>query len=298
MSVPVWAEPLFGPPLEIAAILLIGVLARHLLHRLIDRIAEGIASGRAGLARLEERGPTSTARIVAAPLISERREQRARTTASVLRSLATAVVTAIVMITVLDVLSIPVAPLLASAGIVGVAAGFGAQSLVKDVISGLFMMVEDQYGVGDVVDLGGASGVVEAVGLRVTRLRGTDGTIWYVRNGEVLRVANHSQGWARALLDVAIAHQHDVARAEQVLRDGAAELRQDAQVGPLMLEEPELWVEQVTADGVVLRLVVKTEPLRQWDVARELRRRVMDRLAAEEIAVAPVTGATAPGPPV
>ncbi len=297
MSVPSWAEPLFGPPLKIVAILLIGIFARYLLHRLIDRVAEGIASGTAGLAKLDDRGPASTARLVAAPLLSERREQRARTTASVLKSVATAVITAVVLLTLLDVLYIPVAPLLAGASIVGVAAGFGAQSLVKDVISGLFMMVEDQYGVGDVVDLGGASGVVEAVGLRVTRLRGSDGTIWYVRNGEILRVANRSQGWARALLDVAIAHQHDVARAEQVLRDAAAELRQDVQFGPLLLDEPELWVEQVTADGVVLRLVVKTEPLRQWDVARELRRRVMDQLGAEEIAVAPVTGATAPGPP-
>ena len=122
-----------------------------------------------------------------------------------LKSLATAVIASIVVITVLDLLSVPVAPLLASAGIVGVALGFGAQSLVKDVISGVFMLAEDQYGVGDVVDLGDASGMVEAVGLRVTRLRDVNGTVWYVRNGEVLRVGNQSQGWARAVLDIPVA---------------------------------------------------------------------------------------------
>jgi moderate conductance mechanosensitive channel len=149
------------------------------------------------------------------------------------------------------------------------------------------MLVEDQYGVGDVVDLGDASGVVEAVGLRVTRVRDVNGTVWYIRNGEVLRVGNQSQGWARAVLDVGIAYSEDVARAESILLDVANGLRADEEFGPLVLEEPEMWgIESVTADSVVLRLVVKTQPLQQWVVARELRRRIKDRFDAEGIHVA------------
>ena len=149
------------------------------------------------------------------------------------------------------------------------------------------MLVEDQYGVGDVVDLGDASGVVEPVGLRVTRVRDVDGTVWYIRNGEVLRVGNRSQGWARAVLDVGIAYGEDVTRAEALLLEVAQGLRTDEKFGPLVLEEPEMWgVESVTADGVVLRLVVKTEPLQQSAVARELRRRIKERFDAEGVHVA------------
>jgi small conductance mechanosensitive channel len=270
-----WAEPLFDVPAKILAVVVVGVVARHVLHRVIDRVCRGIAEGTAGLARIDDRLPQATARVVSSALLADRREQRARTIASVLKSLATAVVGGVVALTCLELTSVPVAPLLASASVVGVAVGFGAQSLVKDVISGLFMMTEDQYGVGDVVDLGDASGVVEAVGLRVTRLRDVNGTVWYVRNGEVQRVGNSSQGWARAVLDVAIAYGEDVARAEHLLLDVALELGRDPEYGSLLQEEPQVWgVEQVSADGVVIRLVVKTEPLEQWKVARELRRRI------------------------
>lgn len=282
-----WVEDLLDTPLKIVLVLVAGTVARYLLHRLVDRITDRISSGADVLGRIENRHATATAMIVAGPLLSERREQRARTTASVLKSLSTAVIVAVVAITVLDVLSIPVGPLLASAGIVGVAVGFGAQSLVKDVISGLFMIAEDQYGVGDVVDLGEASGVVEAVGLRITRLRDTDGTVWYLRNGEVLRVGNRSQGWARAVLDVGIAYGEDVNRAQALLLDVARGLMQDEAFAGVVLEDPEVWgIESVTADGVVVRLVVKTRPLEQWNVARELRRRIKERFDAEGVRVA------------
>ena len=188
---------------------------------------------------------------------------------------------------ILDEVGIPTGPLLASAGIVGIAVGFGRRPSSSDVISGVFMLIEDQYGVGDVVDLGDASGVVEAVGLRVTRIRDVNGTVWYIRNGQVLRVGNQSQGWARAVLDVGIAYGEDVARAERILLDVANSLRDDEKFGPLVIEEPEMWgIESVTADSVVLRLVVKTQPLQQWAVARELRRRIKDRFDAEGIHVA------------
>ncbi len=279
-----WFDVLLGTPLLVAGIVVAGLVVRFVVHRVIDRIAQGIVNGRAGLGRLEDRLPSL---VATSPLLSARREQRARTMASVLKSLTTAAVAAVVLLTVLDELGIPTAPLLASAGIVGVAVGFGAQALVRDVISGIFMLAEDQYGVGDVVDLGDASGVVEAVGLRVTRVRDVDGTVWYIRNGQVERVGNRSQGWARAVLDVGIAYGEDVTRAEQLLLEVAAALKADDDFGPLVLEEPEMWgVESVSADGVVLRLVVKTQPLQQWAVARELRRRIKERFDAEGVRVA------------
>lgn len=283
-----WAEPLFGPPLEIAAIVVVGLLVRLLTHRLIDRVARGIAAGTRELARLEDRRIAAPARLVAAPLLTERREQRARTTASVLKSLSSAVVGVVVLLTVMDVLSIPVAPLLASAGIVGVAVGFGAQSLVKDVISGLFMIVEDQYGVGDDVDLGGVKGEVEAVGLRVTRIRGHDGVVWYVRNGEVLRVGNASQGWSNASLDIALAYGGDVEQAERLVLEVARDLAEDDAFRDRVLDPPVVvGVEQLTAEAVVIRLEARTQSGAQTDLLRELRRRIKSRLDTAGIALAP-----------
>jgi moderate conductance mechanosensitive channel len=278
-----WFDVFLGTPLTIFFIVVVALIVRFLLHRLIDKIANSIASGSAGIGRLEDRLPSAITGTTA----SARREQRARTMASVLKSLTTATIGAIAGLTILDEVGIATGPLLASAGIVGIAIGFGAQALVRDVISGVFMLIEDQYGVGDVVDLGDASGVVEAVGLRVTRVRDVNGTVWYIRNGQVLRVGNQSQGWARAVLDVGIAYAEDVSRAESLLLDVANTLRQDETFGPLVIEDPEMWgIESVTADSVVLRLVVKTEPLQQWTVARELRRRIKDRFDAEGIHVA------------
>ena len=279
-----WFDVLLGTPLRVAGIVVVGLVVRFLVHRVIDKVVQGIVTGRAGLGRLEDHLPAS---LVTAPLLSARREQRARTMASVLKSLTTAAVGTVVALMVLDEFDVNTAPLLASAGIVGVAVGFGAQALVRDVISGIFMLAEDQYGVGDAVDLGDASGVVEAVGLRVTRVRDVDGTVWYIRNGQVQRVGNRSQGWARAVLDVGVAYGEDLARAEDLLLAVARQLKDDEHFGPLVLEEPEMWgVESVSADGVVLRLVVKTQPLQQWAVARELRRRIKERFDAEGVRVA------------
>src|SRR5689334_9873701 len=263
-------------------IVLVAVIVRWIAHRLIDRIAEGIATGRGGLGRLDDRLPNATAFLVPSPLASARREQRARTTASVLKSATTAVVTVVGGLTVLDTLNVSITPLLASAGVLGVALGFGAQTMIKDLISGIFIIIEDQYGVGDVVDVGDVSGTVESVGLRVTRLRSADGTVWYVRNGEILRVGNRSQGWARAVLDVGLAKGQDVARAQALLLDVAGELRKDEDFAAMVVEDPQVWgIESISADGVAVRLVVKTAPLRQWTVVRELRRRILDRFDRE-----------------
>jgi len=216
----------------------------------------------------------------------KRRVQRAETMGSLLKSIITTVIVAVVSIMVISELGYDVAPLIASAGILGVALGFGAQSLVKDYLSGIFMIFEDQYGVGDVVDLGEAIGTVEAVTLRITRVRALDGTVWYVPNGEIMRVGNQSQNWARAVIDVSVAYGEDLARVQTVLRDVAHGLWEDEEYRDVVVEEPEVTgVENLAADSVNLRVLVKTAPLQQWAVARELRARIKARFDYEGIEI-------------
>lgn len=279
-----WLQWLLGAPLKIALILLAAWVLRLVLHRLVDRTAERIGATAAGLGQRRQDRADATAHLMAGGSGDERRSQRARTSASVLNNLATWVIVAVSAVMMLQVAGIPVAPLLASAGVVGVALGIGAQTIVKDVLSGVFMIVEDQFGVGDSVDLGHASGVVEAVGLRVTRIRDTDGTVWYLRNGEIQRVGNRSQGWARAVLDVAVDRTQDLERVGKLLLEVARELDDEPSYSGSLLGSPELWgVEEMSADSVVLRVVVKTKPMQQWRVARELRRRITQRLVKEGI---------------
>lgn len=278
-----WWRALLGAPLRIVGIVVGGIVLRWILHRFITRLAERIAEGRGGLGKLDERLPSATA-ILAGPLVSARRGQRARTLGSVMRSIVTALIGLVMLLMILGELDYNLAPLLASAGVAGVALGFGAQTLVKDLLSGIFMIMEDQYGVGDVVDLGEASGTVEAVGLRVTRIRDVEGTVWYVRNGEVLRVGNRSQGWARAVLDLSVSYSEDVDRVKALMLDVAEGLHADPEFGPRLIDEPEVWgIESLSPDGIVVRLVVKTQPLEQWAVARELRERLKRRFDDEGV---------------
>jgi len=282
-----WAELLVGTPLRILLILVIGFVVRLVLHRVIARVVDRIAADRpVDEGRGRRRWSYQNVLEQHSPLASERRVQRARTMGTVLRSVSTGVVASVVVLMVLAEVGLNIGPLLASAGILGVALGFGAQSLVKDFLSGLFMIVEDQYGVGDVVDLGEATGTIEAVGLRVTRLRSVDGTVWYVPNGQIQRVGNQSQGWARAVLDIAVGYGEDVTRVQGLLAQVGHDLRADPDWAPLVMEEPEVWgVEALAADSVVVRLVVKTVPLEQWRVARELRRRIKAVFDAEGVEI-------------
>ncbi|MEO7980571.1 MAG: mechanosensitive ion channel family protein [Sporichthyaceae bacterium] len=263
---------LIAKPARILLIILVAALLRSLIARVIKRLSTRAAEG--SLPGLLARGRTSGL-LGSTPLVSERRAQRAATMGSVLGSIATGVIASIALIMVIAELGVSIAPLIASAGIVGVALGFGAQSLVKDFLSGIFMILEDQYGVGDVIDAGEASGVVEAVGLRVTRLRDVSGVVWYLRNGEIPRVGNMSQGWARAVLDIGVAYHEDVARVRELILDTAQELYADEDYRDLVLDEPEVWgVEALEHDAIVIRLVAKTKPLQQWAVARALRERI------------------------
>ena len=269
-------------PGAIVLIVVVGLVLRWFANRAIDRLVDRTSRGAVPGMLAETRVGSRLQELT--PAANARRGQRAQTMGSLLKSVVTMVILAIVIITVLARFGIPVAPILASAGVLGVALGFGAQNLVKDFLAGIFMVLEDQYGVGDSVDLGEASGSVEAVGLRVTRLRDVNGTVWYVRNGEVLRVGNQSQTWARTVLDVTVSYESDLDRVQAVLAEVAHSLVEDPAYSKLVLEEPEVWgVERFDKDGVVMRLVLKTAPAEQWGVARALRQRIKARFDAEGI---------------
>jgi moderate conductance mechanosensitive channel len=253
------------------------------MHRGIRRLTDRTATGAVPtiLRPLRNRVP---ANADALEQVTERRTQRAEAIGSVLRSVASIVVLGIGVVLVLGELGINLAPIVASAGVVGVALGFGAQNLIKDFIAGIGIILEDQYGVGDVVDLGEASGTVEAVGLRITRLRDVNGVVWYVRNGEILRVGNKSQGFAQVVIDMPVAHDTDLERARTAMQEVADEMYAEAEWGAVLLAEPEsLGVEQITAEGVFLRLVVRSMNADQWRVGRELRMRLKERFVAEGI---------------
>ncbi|WP_240506828.1 mechanosensitive ion channel family protein [Thermoactinospora rubra] len=267
-----WA-PLIATVITVVVILVIAYAVRNIVHRVITRVVNRAAHGTPIAARWRK-GNAVTDGIDA--LLHERRKQRAETMGSVLKHVASIVVLGTAILTVLDRLTIPIAPLLTSVGIVGVALGFGAQELVKDFIAGMFMLLEDQYGVGDVVDVGTAVGTVEAVTLRITRLRDADGRVWYVRNGTITRVGNESQGWSRAYLDVPVAYTADIAAVRDLLNKVADELWEDPDFREsVIVDRPDVFgVEQLSDSSMVFRITAKTLPARQADVARELRLRV------------------------
>lgn len=263
------ADAIVSSTTKILFIVLLALLIRWFLHRLINRAVAGATSTR--VTRLMNRGAAAAA--------AERGTQRARTLGSVLRSLCSAVVGVVAAIMVLAEFSVDLAPIIASAGIVGVAVGFGAQNLVKDFLSGVFMLLEDQYGVGDIVDVGQASGTVETVGLRITTLRDVNGTLWYVRNGEIVRVGNKSQGFAVAVVDVPVAHGRDVGEASELAENVAQKRVQQPDIVEDVLEGVQmLGVESVTADNVTLRLTVRVQPGKQFVVQRALNATVSEAL--------------------
>ncbi|WP_421740612.1 mechanosensitive ion channel family protein [Cellulomonas sp.] len=283
-----WADWFVGLPLKIILIVVISSIVLVLLRRAIRGITNHVADGSSIL----DRGPLGESAVgnvlaKASPLSSARRAQRARTIGSVLRSTATVVVGSIAFFLILDALGVNIAPFIASAGVVGVAVGFGAQSLVKDFLSGLFMLLEDQYGVGDIVDVGPATGTVEAVTLRITKIRDSDGTLWYVPNGTMLRVGNKSQGWATAVVEIDVDYFADLDQVRALLAEAASRVVTDPVVGTHVLGEPTITgIERLSADAVTLRLKVKTSPAMQWEVARSLRTATRDALERADVPLA------------
>ena len=268
------ADWVVAKPLAILLIIAIALITRFLMRRAVDRVVRRVAEGRSPGALLPK-GRTRNLVESASPIATARRKQRSEAMGSVLKSIGSFVIAVISILMILSELGLDVAPALASAGIAGVALGFGAQNLVKDFLAGIFMIFEDQFGVGDVINMGEATGTVEAVGLRVTRLRDVNGVVWYARNGEVIRVGNESQGWARVVLDVGISPHEDINAVRDLLKRTADELRDDPDWRDFVVEEPEVWgVESVGPDAVVIRVVVKTKPSERPNVARVLRERI------------------------
>lgn len=262
-----FADWFISRPLRIALIVLVAwtvnVLARRTIRKLVDRLVREGSSSRPLGATIDR---------AKAELLRERAErarQRTVTMGAVLRSIATFAIFVMALLLCLGELGIDLAPLLAGAGIAGIAIGFGAQSLVRDFLAGMFIVLEDQYCVGDTVDLGDAKGTVEKVTLRTTTVRDLEGTLWVVPNGEIKRVANKSQLWARAVVDLRVAYDADLELALRVIRDRAGAIVHDE---PRALEEPDvLGVESFTDGAVVVRVTVRTEPGAQFHVARALR---------------------------
>lgn len=267
------ASALAMAPLRIILILLLALLTRWLVRRAVNRLVRRAAGGTPSILRPLPERVRNTVYEATGIIAPARRQQRAEAIGSVLRAATTVVVFGIAGLLIFGELGIHLGPLLAGAGIVGVALGFGAQSLVRDVLSGLFMLLEDQYGVGDVVDLGEASGVVQAIGLRITTLRDISGTYWYVPNGEIRRVGNRSQGSATVIVDTPIGFA-PVEQAITTLLTAAEQLTEDPEFREDILESPQiLGVDQVTVEGAVVRTIIQTTSESQWRVGRELRRR-------------------------
>ena len=269
------ADTVIVKPAKVILILLLAFVVNHLIGRAIKRFVRGMTGEgvQRRLGTLRERAPAAL--VTTGETTSRRAVQRAETIGALLRSVTAFAVWSIAALMILGELGLDLGPLIAGAGIVGVALGFGAQHLVRDFISGIFMLVEDQYGVGDVVDAGPATGTVEAVSLRTTRLRDVNGVVWHIPNGTIDRIGNKSQQWSRALLDIQVAYDTDVDFAGDVIKRSILEAWEDEKWRNVILEEPQVWgVEDLGADGVTIRVVVKTLPSEQFAVARHLRARI------------------------
>ncbi|MEM9564259.1 MAG: mechanosensitive ion channel family protein [Actinomycetota bacterium] len=293
------ADLLVDRPLQILLIVVVAIVASRLGRRLVTRAVRRVAGGSVqGLSAIDQRRLRRRRRhgrsaereegradeaAPRSPLVNgegSRLELRIETLAAVAGSLVTAVVWSVAFVVTLGLFDISLAPLFAGAGVVGIALGFGAQSVVADFLSGFFMLFEDQYGVGDVVDVGDATGTVEKFSLRTTTVRDVNGTVWHIPNSEIRRVGNKSQVWSRAVLDIDVAYDTDLRRAEGIIQRVADDLWRDADFdGGDIIDPPEVWgVERLGADGVSIRLVVKTDPAEQWIVGRELRLRIKEAL--------------------
>jgi small conductance mechanosensitive channel len=251
--------------LQIVGILAVAYVAFRVLKLLTRRIERAVDDGD--------------------PATLTEREQRGRTLAQLLNSVGAVAISIAAGLTVLN-LFMEIGPLLAGVGVAGLAISFGAQSLVKDVISGFFILLENQLSVGDVVEINGVGGVVERLTIRVVMLRDLHGTLHVIPNGSIGMVSNKTRGWSRAVLDIGVAYKEDVDAVIRVMREVAAEFWRDQAWRQSLAEEPAVWgVEALADSSVSIRLVAATKAGRQWDVSRELRRRIKNRFDQERIEI-------------
>ncbi|WP_051704275.1 mechanosensitive ion channel family protein [Glycomyces sp. NRRL B-16210] len=264
---------------QILLIVLVAFVLRWLVNRSIDKIIMRVTvvKGPQPIAELAEKLNAHASRRDS--IVGNRSAKRAETLTGVLQHVTTIAIFSIAFMLVLSVFNVNLAPILASAGIAGIAIGFGAQNLVQDYLAGIFILLEDQYGVGDIVDVGDASGTVVDMGLRVTTLRSLDGRLWYVRNGQILRVGNASQSWAYVVVETPLSPSVDVDEAGETILAAANAFAEDEEWSRHVLEAPEYaGPVDMTIDEIKLRVGVKTTSDMQWAAERELRRRISEAL--------------------
>ena len=281
-----WTDWFLDRPLRILFILFVAWFVSRYARKFVTKFASSLS----GVPDddLDDDGPLKRgiARLGKLAERQERAEQRANTLGAVLRSLVTAVVWSIAMLLVLGELGINLAPLVAGAGVVGFAIGFGAQSIVRDFLSGLFVLIEDHYGVGDFIDVGDASGTVEEVSLRTTRLRDQAGVLWIVPNGEIRRVGNYSQLFSQTRMQFEVSYDTDVDEASAVIKGVLDEVWHENRGDATVIEEPTvLGIDAFKDSAIVIGAVIKTDPSEQWTVAREIRGRMKKAFDANGIEI-------------
>ncbi len=261
--------------LTVAGIIVGAMVVAWIFQRMIARIVTRIVSGAKDKANVDD-----TMALDRSPLAAVRLVQRTRTLGSILRNIVNVsivVIAALMIVNILAPTALGSLTLLTAA--VGAGLGFGAQNIVKDILNGIFIVAEDQIGIGDVVDLGLATGIVEYVSVRVTHVRDVNGTLWFVRNGEILRIGNMSLGWSRVIIDLAVPADADIPEVEGAMLEAARGLAKDPKWRTRILEAPEVWgLESVSGDALVIRLVMKTRAGAKDDVARELRMRLKNAI--------------------
>ncbi|KTR85452.1 mechanosensitive ion channel family protein [Leucobacter chromiiresistens] len=269
-------------PLAIAVIVIAALLLNWILRKLLMRTVTHVVRG---VKKAQDVDTTSEMR--AAPYVSARAVQRTRTLGTVGRAVITWTIVVIALILILGQLGVNLGALLTSAGIVAAGLAFGAQNVVKDLLNGIFMVFEDQLGVGDIVTIGAITGTVEDVGIRVTQVRAIDGTLWFIRNGEVLTLGNASQGWGQAVIDFTVDARQDMSRVSDVALDAARTLLRSEKYARKVTGSPELLgLESIFGDRATLRLLVKTRPEAQWEVQRGVRAELRRKFAEHDITLA------------
>jgi len=269
------------------------VLIAYALRFVIRRVVRRIVAGAKSKAEV-----TDTRALERSPLADMRLVQRTRTLGTILQNIVNVILVVVAVVLIVNIIEptlLGSLTLLTAA--VGAGLGFGAQNIVKDVLNGMFLVAEDQVGIGDVVDLGLASGVVEYVSVRITQVRDANGTLWYVRNGEITRIGNMSQGWARAIIDLGVPADADVPAVEDALLTAAQGLAKDPKWRTRIVEKPEIWgLESIDGDALVIRVVMKTRTNAMDDVARELRMRLRDTMLGMDLTVPSMATVQLAGP--
>jgi len=267
----------WGTAISVAGIIVGAIILRVVLHFIIRHVVDQVVNGVKKKQRVDD-----TQALQASPLQAVRIVQRTRTLGSVLNNVVTVVIVLIAATSILSQLNVSIVGIVSAAGVIAAGLAFGAQSVVKDMLSGLFMVFEDQLGVGDIVDVGLATGIVETVGIRVTQVRDVNGTLWFVPNGQILRVGNMSQGPSRVIIDLSVPHTADIEMVQDEMLETAMDLSKDGSWRGRIVGSPELWgLESITPEAVVLRIVTVTRNTEKDNVARELRmrlKRTLDRL--------------------